>query len=105
MFLFIPPLFVSNYCLVAGPKINKADLPPRQSHNAYVIFYTKYLKGLSLENKPKSLQDIVKLSKEASAKWKNFSEAEKQVRFSRLPSSSFTKHFLLVVQRRGCSCP
>lgn len=62
-----------------GPKITKADLPPRMAVNAYVIFYTKYLAGLSAEHKPKGLAGVSQCAKEAAATWKTFTEAEKQV--------------------------
>lgn len=79
------PLSITLFCflisLVIGPKLTKADMPPPRSYNAYLIFFTKYIKGLTGEHKPKSLKEISALAKDASSTWKNFTEAEKQVCF------------------------
>ena len=53
-------------------------MPPRRPPNAYIIFFSRYIKGLSEENKPTS-NGMIHLTKEASSKWKTFSEVEKQV--------------------------
>ncbi|KZP18524.1 hypothetical protein FIBSPDRAFT_1046207 [Athelia psychrophila] len=60
------------------PKLTQEDMPPKHPGTAYIIFYTKYLKGLSEAHKPKSLADVSVLAKDASAMWRSFSEAEKQ---------------------------
>lgn len=59
-------------------KLTKEDMPPRAPSNAYVIFYTKYIRGLPEHSKPKTIADISKCAKEASALWKTLSEADKQ---------------------------
>lgn len=55
-------------------------MPPKAPHNPYIIFYTKYLHGLSNEHKPKSLADTGSLAKDASSMWQSFTDAEKKVR-------------------------
>ena len=55
-------------------------MPPKAPGNAYVIFFTKYIKGLRETHQPKSLDDIQSISKDCSSMWKNFTLAEKQVR-------------------------
>lgn len=73
-------------------------MPPPRSYNAYLIFFTKYIKGLTGEHKPKSLKEISALAKDASSTWKNFTEAEKQVCFLclRLLSPRFANYLLFV---------
>lgn len=66
-------------------KVTKEDMPPKGPSTAWIIFYTKYLKGLSDAHKPKSLADTSSLVKDASSMWRSLSEAEKQVRVLGLP--------------------
>jgi hypothetical protein len=58
------------------PKLTKADLPPRRPVGPYVLFFMKYLQGLT--NKPHGTDELMGASKEASQIWKSLSEAEKQ---------------------------
>ncbi|KAF7971374.1 hypothetical protein HWV62_21336 [Athelia sp. TMB] len=60
------------------PKLTKEDMPPKGPGNAYVIFFTKYIKGLRETHQPKSLGDIQSISKDCSSMWQNFTLAEKQ---------------------------
>jgi len=53
-------------------------MPPGASPNAYIVFYTKYFKGVG--SKPTGgFEGTATVAREAAALWKNMSDAEKQV--------------------------
>jgi hypothetical protein len=80
-FKAFPPIFVTfhnfTHVITTDPKLTKADLPPRRPVGPYVLFFMKYLQGLT--NKPHGTDELMGASKEASQIWKSLSEAEKQV--------------------------
>ncbi|KIM80125.1 hypothetical protein PILCRDRAFT_822639 [Piloderma croceum F 1598] len=57
-------------------KLTKADMPPTHPPNAWVLFFTKYIKGVT--QPIVGIRGIPNLLKEAAALWNNMSDVEKQ---------------------------
>ena len=58
----------------AGPIIRAADRPPKSPGSPWLLFWRKFTSGVTI----KSLEDTAQHIREASAIWKNMTDAEKK---------------------------